>query len=251
MAQRVSTTPLKGSRDALANGALKVIRAKRVEVPHGDYTFPLADEEPSKPPRLDDQDCFADDAGPGNDDDDDGPPGDDAPGKDEGSDPSGDQPGPPSGEADEDDKAVKEPKPGERPTVDGMTFGDLFGGSDSEEDEGPVPSSGSRDRPPAEPKAKSKPKPTQAGRRKALNPRYSTHSGSQMADQFLGVTTGMEYVLFGIKRDQRDPQTLRLNFGTTIRSNSAKMTLLGGTALLNSMRDVCAGNEGMRLRLCQ
>ena len=41
-----------------------------------------------------------------------------------------------------------------------MTFGDLFGGSDSEEDEGPVPSSGSRDRPPAEPKAKPKPKPT-------------------------------------------------------------------------------------------
>ena len=40
-----------------------------------------------------------------------------------------------------------------------MTFGDLFGGSDSEEDEGPVPSSGSRDRPPAEPKAKPKPKP--------------------------------------------------------------------------------------------
>ena len=100
--------PLKGSRDALANG-VKVIRAKRVEVPHGDYTFPLADEEPSKPPRLDDQDCFADGAGPDNDDDDDGPPDDDAPGKDEGSDPSGDQPGPPSDEADEDDKAVKEP----------------------------------------------------------------------------------------------------------------------------------------------
>ena len=40
-----------------------------------------------------------------------------------------------------------------------MTFGNLFGGSDSEEDEGPVPSSGSRDRPPAEPKAKPKPKP--------------------------------------------------------------------------------------------
>ena len=137
--------PLKGSRDALANGTLKVIRAKRVEVPHGDYTFPLADEEPSRPPRLDDQDCFADGAGPANDDDDDGPPDDDAPGKDEGSDPSGDQPGPPSGEADEDDKAVKGPKPGERPTVDGMTFGGLFGGSDSEEDEGPVPSSGSRD----------------------------------------------------------------------------------------------------------
>ena len=100
-----------------------------------------------------------DGAGPDNDDDDDGPPDDDAPGKDEGSDPSGDQPGPPSGEADEDDKAVKEPEPGERPTVDGMTFGDMFGGSDSEEDEGPVLSSGSRDRPPAEPKAKPKPKP--------------------------------------------------------------------------------------------
>ena len=74
--------PLKGSRDALANGTLKVIRAKRVEVPHGDYTFPLADEEPSKPPRLDDQGCFADGAGPDNDDDDDddddGPPDDDA-----------------------------------------------------------------------------------------------------------------------------------------------------------------------------
>ena len=39
-----------------------------------------------------------------------------------------------------------------------MTFGDLFGGSDSEEDEGPVPSSGSRDKPPADPKAKPKPK---------------------------------------------------------------------------------------------
>ena len=39
-----------------------------------------------------------------------------------------------------------------------MTFGDLFGGSDSEEDEGPVPSSGSRDGPPADPKAKPKPK---------------------------------------------------------------------------------------------
>ena len=50
--------PLKGSRDALANGTLKVIRAKRVEVPHGDYTFPLADEEPSRPPKLDDQDCI-------------------------------------------------------------------------------------------------------------------------------------------------------------------------------------------------
>ena len=58
---------------------MKVIRAKRVEVPHGDYTFPLADEEPSKPPRLDDQDCFADGAGPDDDDNDDGPPNDDAP----------------------------------------------------------------------------------------------------------------------------------------------------------------------------
>ena len=141
-------------------GALKFIGAKRVEVPHGDYTFPLADEEPSKPPRLDDQDCFADGAGPDDDDNDDGPPNDDAPGGDDGSDPNGDQPGPPSGEADEDDKAVEGSKPGERITVDGMTFGDLFGGSDSEEDEGPVPSSGSRDRPPAEPKAKPKPKPT-------------------------------------------------------------------------------------------
>ena len=183
--------------------------------------------------------------------DDDGPPDDDAPGKDEGSDPSVDQPGPPSNEADEDDKAVKEPKPGERPTVDGMTFGDLFGGSDSEEDEGPVPSSGSRDRPPAEPKAKPKPKQLQASRRKALTPHYSTHSGSQMAGQFLGVTTGMEYVLFGIRRAHYDPQTLHLNFGTTIRSNSARMTLLGGTVLLSSTRNVCAGNEGMRLQLCQ
>ena len=49
----------------------------------------------------------------------------------------------PSGEADEDDKAVEESKPGERITVDGITFGDLLGGSDSEEDEGPLPSSGS------------------------------------------------------------------------------------------------------------
>ena len=39
-----------------------------------------------------------------------------------------------------------------------MTFGDLFGGSESEEDEGPVLSSGSRDKPPADPKAKPKPK---------------------------------------------------------------------------------------------
>ena len=87
--------PLKGSRDALANGTLKVVRAKRIELPHGDYTFPLADEEPSKPPRLDDQDCFADGAGPDDDDNDDGPPGDDAPGDDDGSAPKGDQPGPP------------------------------------------------------------------------------------------------------------------------------------------------------------
>ena len=92
--------PLRGSRDALANGTLKVVRAKHVEIPHGDYTFPLADEEPSKPPRLDDQDCFADGAGP-HDDNDDGPPGGDEPGDDDGSDPKRDHSGPPSGEADE------------------------------------------------------------------------------------------------------------------------------------------------------
>ena len=149
--------PLKTSRDALANGTLKVVRAKRIEVPHGDYTFPRADEEPSKPPRLDDQDCFADGAGPDDDDNDDGPPGGDDPGDDDGSDPKGDQPGPPSGQTDEDDKAIEETKPGERITVDGMTFSDLFGGSGSEADEGPVPSSGSRDTP-ADPKAKPKPK---------------------------------------------------------------------------------------------
>ena len=91
----------------------------------------------------------------------------------------------------------------------------------------------------------------QAGRRKAPNPHCTTHLGSQMADQFLGVTTGMEYVSFGIRRDQLDPQTLHLNSGTTIRNSNAKMTLLGGTVSLNSMRNVCAGNEGMRLRLCQ
>ena len=126
-----------------------------------------------------------------------------------------------------------------------MTFGDLFGGSDSEEDEGPVPSSGSRDRPPAEPKAKPKPKPTPS------KPPKGAKSTLFDPFRFPGVTTGMEYVLFGIRRDHCDPQTPHLNFGTTIRSNSARMTLLGGTVLLSSMRNVCAGNEGMRLRLCQ
>ena len=41
--------PLKGSRDALANGTLKGMRAKRIEIPHGDFTSTLAGEEPSKP----------------------------------------------------------------------------------------------------------------------------------------------------------------------------------------------------------
>ena len=120
-----------------------------------------------------------------------------------------------------------------------MTFGDLFGGSDSEEDAGPVPSSGSRDRPPAEPRAKPKPK---------LPPSKPPEGAkSTLFDPFRfpdGRPVRMEYVLFGIRRDHCDPQTLHLNFGTTIRSNSARMTLLGGTVLLSSMRNVCAGTKG-------
>ena len=148
--------PLKGSRDVLANGTLKVVRAKRVEIPHRDFTFPLADKEPSKPPRLDDQDCYADGAGP-DDDGDDGPPGGDDPGDDDGSDPKGDPPSPPSGEADDDGEAVDRSRPGERSTVDGMSFGDLFGDRDDDEDEGLVPSSGSRNKVAADPKPRPEP----------------------------------------------------------------------------------------------
>ena len=130
-----------------------------------------------------------------------------------------------------------------------MTFGDLFGGSDSEEDEGPVPSSG-RDLQRSQKLNQSQSQnQLQASRLKALNPHCSTHSGSQMAGRFLGVTTGMEYVLFGIRKARYDPQTLHLNFGTTIRSNSVMLTLLGGTVLLSSTRNVWAGNEGMRHQL--
>ena len=39
--------PLKGSRDALANGTLKVVRAKRVEILRGDYTFPSPMKNPA------------------------------------------------------------------------------------------------------------------------------------------------------------------------------------------------------------
>ena len=62
--------PLKGSRDALENGTLEVVRAKRVEVLHGDFTFLATDQN------------------------------------DDGSDPKGDCPSPPSGEAAEDGEAV-------------------------------------------------------------------------------------------------------------------------------------------------
>ena len=107
---------------SLSSGTLKVVRAKCVEIPHGDYTFPLANEEPSKPPRLHNQDCFADGAGPHDDDNDDGPPGGDDPGDDDGSDPKGDHPGQPSGEADEGDKVVDGSKPGETQSVEYRIF---------------------------------------------------------------------------------------------------------------------------------
>ena len=171
---------------------------KRVEIPHGDYTFPLADEEPSKPPRLDDQDCFADGAGPDDDDNDDAPPGGDDPGHDDGSDPKGDQPGPPSGEADEDDKGVEGSKPGEKITIDGMTYGDLFGDSDRTRTKDPFRVQGAGIG--LQRSQSQKQNQNQASRRKALNPNCLTHSGSQTAHRFLRATTGMEFVLFVIRK---------------------------------------------------
>ena len=52
--------PLKGSRDAIENDDLKVVRVKRMELPIGDLVFPLAISESlgKGPPQLDDQNCF-------------------------------------------------------------------------------------------------------------------------------------------------------------------------------------------------
>ena len=63
--QEYLVAPLKGSRDAIENDDLKVIRAKRMELPIGDVIFPLSESEVSvrRPPSLDDQNCFVQDAG--------------------------------------------------------------------------------------------------------------------------------------------------------------------------------------------
>ena len=63
--QEYLVAPLKGSRDAIENDDLKVIRAKRMELPIGDVIFPLLESEVSdrRPPSLDDQNCFVQDAG--------------------------------------------------------------------------------------------------------------------------------------------------------------------------------------------
>ena len=61
--QEYLVAPLKGSREAIENDDLKVIRVKRMELPLGDLTFPLVAPEDfvAGPPRLDDQNCFAKD----------------------------------------------------------------------------------------------------------------------------------------------------------------------------------------------
>ncbi|CAE7249903.1 unnamed protein product [Symbiodinium necroappetens] len=52
--------PLKGSRDAIENDDLKVVRVKHMELPIGDLVFPLAISTSldKGPPQLDDQNCF-------------------------------------------------------------------------------------------------------------------------------------------------------------------------------------------------
>ena len=59
--QEYLVAPLKGSREAIEHDDLKIVRAKRMELPIGDLEFPLASPEDfvAGLPRLDDQNCFA------------------------------------------------------------------------------------------------------------------------------------------------------------------------------------------------
>ena len=53
-------TPVKGAREAIQDSNFKILRAKRMEVPDGDFMYPLQnDESQDPPPNLDDQNCFS------------------------------------------------------------------------------------------------------------------------------------------------------------------------------------------------
>ena len=64
------------------------------------------------------------------------------------------------------------------------------------------------------------------------------------------VSTRMEFDLSAIRRVLKGPQRLHQNSGTTTRSNSARRTLPDGSVKFSCMRNMCAGNEGMRHQLC-
>ena len=53
-------TPVKGARKAIQDSNFKILRVKRMEVPDGDFVYPLQnDESQDPPPNLDDQNCFS------------------------------------------------------------------------------------------------------------------------------------------------------------------------------------------------
>ena len=107
--------PLKGFKQAFEAGNLQVLRSKRMELPPGNFVFPLLDDETHQPPpRLDDQDCYHHDdpVDPFEDVFNDYPCS------------SHDEAGQGGGE--EPDGEIR---------IDGMTMKDLFGDDDEEEEE--------------------------------------------------------------------------------------------------------------------